>query len=441
MISKNEFEVFCSKVFNLLEEHEQLSLNLSLEKSIYMRFSQAKVRQIGSVNQIDLKIDLLNSNKSLSYTFSLDNSLDSMLEQVKQKIKTLREEIKHLPQDPYFIPLKKGDSSEHISSGELLSEDQVVSSVVGPLDGIDAAGIYCSGKTIRALFTSTGQKHWFENDSFFLDFSFYTEKQKSVKANYSGTKFDIEKYIKLISQKKSLLKKVSLNPKEIKPSKYRVYFEPAAVSEILSMISWGGLSFQALKRGQSPLLNFSDNTTLSDKFTLFEDLSMGFAPKFNNYGEVAKDKLSIFERGKLINTLVSSRSAKEYDVESNFARQSESPRSLNLMPGNLEQIDILEKLDKGIYISNLHYLNWSDMQKGRITGMTRYACFWVENGQIVAPIKDLRFDESFYNFFGKDLVDLTVDTTIFADISTYDRRSVGAICSPGLIAENFSFTL
>ena len=31
---------------------------------------------------------------------------------------------------------------------------------------------------------------------------------------------------------------------------------------------------------------------------------------------------------------------------------------------------------------NLHYLNWSDNIGGRITGMTRYACFWVENGEI-----------------------------------------------------------
>ena len=29
--------------------------------------------------------------------------------------------------------------------------------------------------------------------------------------------------------------------------------------------------------------------------------------------------------------------------------------------------------------------------------MTRYACFWVEGGEVVGPIKDMRWDESLYD--------------------------------------------
>ena len=53
----------------------------------------------------------------------------------------------------------------------------------------------------------------------------------------------------------------------------------------------------------------------------------------------------------------------------------------------------MKKIDTGLYLGNLHYLNWSDNIGGRITGMTRYACFWVEDGEIVAPIENMRFEK------------------------------------------------
>jgi predicted Zn-dependent protease len=48
-------------------------------------------------------------------------------------------------------------------------------------------------------------------------------------------------------------------------------------------------------------------------------------------------------------------------------------------------------------------LNWSDQSGGRITGMTRYAFFWVENSEFIAPIENLRFDDSIYDFLGEKL--------------------------------------
>jgi len=50
----------------------------------------------------------------------------------------------------------------------------------------------------------------------------------------------------------------------------------------------------------------------------------------------------------------------------------------------------IAELGTGIYVSNLHYLNYSDRQACRMTGMTRFACFWVENGELVAPIRPNR---------------------------------------------------
>ena len=106
----------------------------------------------------------------------------------------------------------------------------------------------------------------------------------------------------------------------------------------------------------------------------------------------------------------------------------------------LEQ-DILKELGTGLYLSNLHYLNWSDLVSARVTGMTRYACFWVEDGEIVGPIKDLRWDESLYDALGSKLMALSSHAEIDAATGTYYQRSLGGSRTPGALVDGFTFTL
>jgi predicted Zn-dependent protease len=86
-------------------------------------------------------------------------------------------------------------------------------------------------------------------------------------------------------------------------------------------------------------------------------------------------------------------------------------------------------------------LNWSDRPTGRITGMTRYACFWVENGEIVAPIENLRFDESLYQCLGDHLIAITDFQEFIPEVNTYDYRDPGGMRVPGILTEGFTYTL
>jgi predicted Zn-dependent protease len=107
----------------------------------------------------------------------------------------------------------------------------------------------------------------------------------------------------------------------------------------------------------------------------------------------------------------------------------------------LHQRDVLKKLGTGLYLNNLHYLNWSDQPGGRITGMTRYACFWVENGEIVAPIENLRWDDSVFSLFGSALEDFTVERAYEPGVMTYGMRQLGGSWLPGMLLSGMKFTL
>ena len=73
--------------------------------------------------------------------------------------------------------------------------------------------------------------------------------------------------------------------------------------------------------------------------------------------------------------------------------------------------------------------------------MTRFACLWVENGKITAPIADMRWDESLYNMFGANLLALTKERKLFVETSTYEERAVGGCLLPGILVKDFNCTL
>ncbi len=73
--------------------------------------------------------------------------------------------------------------------------------------------------------------------------------------------------------------------------------------------------------------------------------------------------------------------------------------------------------------------------------MTRFACWWVEDGVPVAPIEHLRFDDSIFSLFGAQLEALTSERELIPDTSTYEGRSLSTAEVPGALVREMRFTL
>ncbi|MGD9248312.1 MAG: metallopeptidase TldD-related protein, partial [Desulfobacteraceae bacterium] len=72
---------------------------------------------------------------------------------------------------------------------------------------------------------------------------------------------------------------------------------------------------------------------------------------------------------------------------------------------------------------------------------TRFASFWVENGEIKAPLNVMRFDESILRMLGENLVGLTKNRDFIMSSSTYYQRATRSANLPGMVVDDFTFTL
>ncbi len=438
---RTHFDAVANHVLRHLTNEEAITLNLSAEDTLYVRFNANRVRQNTDVQQMVLSLQLQALGRTVQQSCTLSGNLDADCDQLSATLHACRAEVAVLDVDPNQVAIVNHGSSDEEFTGALVAPQDVVSAILDSAQGCDLAGLYAGGVVIRANRNSAGQSHWFATESFFLDYSLY-DGPKAAKGSYAGARWDASAWAANLERTRDLLEKLKRPTVNVKPGQYRTYLAPRAFADVLGMMGWNALSAAAWKQGRSPFKKLVGREAhFSPLLSFGENFGLALTPRFNSQGEVSESVLPLMQAGELRTLLVSSRTAKEYGLTGNAADEGEAPRALDVACGTLVEQDILKAIGTGLYLSNVHYLNWSDPVSARVTGMTRYACFWVENGEIVGPINDLRWDESLYDALGSKLLALTDWADIDPACDTYYTRALGGSRVPGALVEGWTFTL
>ncbi len=412
------------------------------EDSDFVRLNHSAIRQPGSVQQRSLSLDLIGGRRHAPGTITLSGDLELDRERLEVLMGELREKLPYLPEDPYLLYATDVTHSELHGDNHLPAAEDAVAALMAAGEGRDLVGIYASGGTYAGFANSLGQRNWFSSYSFNADWSFYYEKDKAVKTAYAGLAWDPAAFDRKVEAALAHLDVLRQPPQTIQPGGYRVYLSPTALYDIVGMLSWGGFGLKDHRTKRTTLLKMvEEDVGLHPSVTLSENTGEGTAPNFQDAGFVKPDRVTLIESGRFGNCLVSPRSAEEYGVPTNGASGGEAPESIDMAAGTLAYDDILKQLDTGVYMSNVWYLNYSDRSACRLTGMTRFATFWVENGEIRAPLNVMRFDESVYRMLGDQLIDLTAERELILDAGSYFRRSTDSGRVPGALVDGFTFTL
>ncbi|APV40309.1 Zn-dependent protease [Pseudomonas frederiksbergensis] len=443
-VPKNQADAFKALVDWLrdaIHEPEQFTLSYAAESSAFVRFNHAKVRQAGQVQQASVGFKLINEGRhaDLNITLSGDAAVD--VQRLAEGLQQLRETLPLLPQDPYLLLNHNGWQSKNVQEHPLPDTEQVVAEITQAAEGLDLVGFYAAGPISRGFASSSGAFGWHQANSFNFDFSLVHDNGQAVKASYAGHDWNSEGFAKRFAQAREQLAFLGRPQHTLAPGQYRAYLAPAALGEIMDMLGWGGFSAQSIASKNSPLQKlYAGDSAFSPLVSVDEKVSGSLSPAFSGEGYPRSD-LGLIVNGKAGAQMVSSRSAAEYGLTANGASGGEMPSAVNMAAGTLPDAEILKQLGTGLYISNLWYLNYSDQPAARLTGMTRFATFWVENGEIQAPVSTMRFDDSAYSLLGSQLEALTEERELMLSASTYSQRATASALLPGALISKLTLTL
>ncbi|MFC6298095.1 TldD/PmbA family protein [Pseudomonas sp. CCM 7893] len=438
-----------AREFNALEQwlkrrlgaDEHFTLGYEAEDSQFVRFNHGKVRQAYPVLQMELTVRLIRNQRHSSARINLSGAFEHDTVQLGDTLQQLRDLLDVLPADPYLLLNTHNWTSEHQVSGRVPEMQNVIDTICDLSQGLDMVGIYAGGKLYRGFASSWGAHGWHQCANTVFDWSLFDTSGEAVKTTYGSAQWDVVELKELFHNAREQLEHLGKPRVSLKPGQYRAYLAPAALDEVLSMLSYSGFSAKAFATRQSPLqLLQLGKQQLSPLVSIRQQASTGFEPGFGHNGMPSQD-VELIGAGKLVGQLINSRSGAEYGLQTNDAGEAEIPHSLVMDPGELATKEVLRELGTGLYISNLWYLNYSDVGAGRLTGMTRFATFWVENGRIVGPIETMRFDDSVYDILGTHLLALTREQALCIDSDTYERRHLGSHMIPGALLEGLTLTL
>jgi predicted Zn-dependent protease len=428
-----------------LRAGESYTARFAAETSDFVRFNRGRVRQPGSVEQRYLDIDLIAGERHATQALALTGEPAVDRERVAGAVSALRETLADVADDPHLLIATDVASSRDVRGGPLPPAEDIVAAVVAHADGLDLVGIYAGGPVYRGFANSFGQRNWHAVTTFHLEWSLFERTDKAVKSTLSGLAWAPEQFAIRMAEARERLAYLGRPAKTLPPGSYRAFLAPAAVAEIAGLLCWGGFSARALATRQSPLMRMHDVTDgaprLAPMVNITEAPVDGVAPRFQGEGFARPTSTPLIRAGQLVGSLVSPRTAREFALAANGANASETPEALAMAGGALDSADALAELGEGLYISNLWYLNYSDRPAGRITGMTRFATFWVEAGRIVAPVDVLRFDDTVYRMLGTNLEALTRETELLLDSATYRERQLASMRLPGALLGSLQFTL
>jgi predicted Zn-dependent protease len=438
---QHAFFAFADVLDAALATGEQFTAWLDAETSDFVRFNHARVRQAGHVTQAYLTLRLVAQQKPASVTLALSGQLAEDTALVLQQLAELRTQLDDITADPHLLLCDERHLMANEDVNPRLDAAAIVHAVTTEAAGYDWVGILACGAIASGYASSTGSRLWSESTSFNLDWSVYAHGDKAVKSSYAGKVWDEGIFAHKLRLGVAQLALLERPAKTLAPGGYRAYFAPVAVESLLSMFNWGGWSEKQLRVKRSPLLKLqTGEVALSPLVTLTENTAEGLAPAFQGEGFLKPTQVPLITQGKLTGSLVSPRTAKEFALTAN-ADAEETAQSLHMAAGELPEADVLQRLGTGLYVSNLWYLNFSDRMNARITGMTRFATFWVEDGQIVAPVNVMRFDDSLFRLLGEQLEALTVERALLVDTDTYGSRHTASSLLPGALVRRVELVL
>jgi len=309
--------------------------------------------------------------------------------------------------------------------------------------GCSASGAFSVGKVEVAVVNSLGVEAYQKYSDLFLHMIAENGRNSGYASFVSrdADQLDIEAFAEEGTRRVSKDEAI-----QIEPGEYEVVLEPYAVSELLSFLGSLGFHAMAVQEGRSFLCDHFGEKMVDGRVTIYDDgLDPGGLQVPFDFEGLPKQKVTFFEkgvaRGITYDSFTANREGKTSTGHGLISPNTEGPIPVNLfMEGGHSSMDeLITSVRKGIYVTRFHYTNVVEPMKTVITGMTRDGTFLIEDGEIKAPIKNLRFTESVLKALSR-VSAVSRDRRICSEGAGYSRRFVIGTVTPALKIDGFNFS-
>ncbi|MBW4648998.1 MAG: TldD/PmbA family protein [Kastovskya adunca ATA6-11-RM4] len=382
-------------------EAEGVFVRVGAEESALSRFSENQISQNVSQSEFSLTITSYFGTRSASAS-----TTETEPDAIKAALRRSEELAQIAPEDPEWVPLLPPQSYEDrtpafdtatatlspLERGELIQRVCAESAAAK----VDGSGTLSTETSVQAIGNSQGLRAY--NQGTNVSYS-YTARIEDGSSWSQRTAWAVEQ-LPIASLTQQIIERAlaSRQPRDVKPGKYPVVFDGAALADLLPWVMWN-LEARAADEGRS-FMSRTDESGKPVGNRLGEPL---FSPLVQVQRHAAHPLLQMgtfFSDGLSNSSLeVIKDGIPQFLAYSRYwaAQQGKEPTGAMfpiVMTGSSQSLtDLIASTERGILVSRAWYVRYVNARTLEVTGMTRDGTFWIEDGQIAYPIKNLRFNQ------------------------------------------------
>ncbi|HTV00354.1 MAG TPA: metallopeptidase TldD-related protein, partial [Luteitalea sp.] len=261
---------------------------------------------------------------------------------------------------------------------------------------VTGAGVHTANAVAVAVATANGNRRYFRTSD--AEFSMTARTPDGTGSGYAaGNHFDAGKVDVAQIARRAVDKAArSRDPKPIEPGTYPVILEPQAVADLLGFLA-DALDARTADEGRSAFSAKDGKTRVGEalfdsRLTMRSDPAHPELPAVPATAEgLPASSLTLIRNGVLAQLPYGRFWAGE-------RKQTPTPGPVNYIVESAQpptKLDaMIATMPRGLLISRFWYVRLVDARAIVLTGLTRDGLWWVEDGVIQRPVRNLRFNQS-----------------------------------------------
>lgn len=380
---------------------EGIFVSLSTGEEFLSRFSENQISQNISKNYFTLSFtSYFGKRRASASTTELEP------EAIEAAIRRSEELARIAPEDPEWVPLLEPQDYEQrtpafddrIVALSPLERGEIVQRVcaLSAKAGVEGSGTLSTEAFLQVVGNSRGLRGCDRGTK--ANFSF-TARIEDGSSWSQRTAFAVDQLpIESLTQQLIERALASRHPREVSPGVYPVVFDGAAFKDLLGRVIWN-LDARAADEGRSFMSRTEEagepagNRIGEQMFSPLVQVQRDPAHPLLQLGTFFSDGLSNRYLEVIKDGIPQTLSYSRYWAQ----EQGKEPTGIMfpiVMSGSDQSLaDLIAQTERGILVNRSWYVRYINPKTLEVTGMTRDGTFWIEEGQIAYPIKNLRFNQ------------------------------------------------
>lgn len=363
---------------------------LTENRDAAVRFGQNRITQNMDTFERKLRITLGDGEREAVYTtHKIDiDAIPEILGRAMDMLKTASPDPEYMPPVPAgqvypIIEAWDNKTAEADPAGRTEAAARAIATA--QKNGMEASGLIGMTYESTAIGTSTGNLAHHRSTQAYMRLTLDRGKPSSFRF-LSAEAWDDLPFEDAIGEVAAEVK-ADEDQRELEPGEYRLIFEPQAVTGLFPFIAWS-MNARPADEGLTVFSGRQGELVTGGNFTMTSEINgLLKGNPFNEAGLASSDAVWI-DGGRLVNQPCTRYWAQKTGREPLFV-----PGTLALEGGSGSTGDLISSVQgRALLFRRFWYIRFVDQKELSLTGMTRDGVFLVEDGEIVHPVKDFRWN-------------------------------------------------